>query len=181
MANARLNPDDPVAVARAQQYTHYYTQALARQQQATQQPASQQPVYVSTSIGTPVNASAGVVRTESRGIFVSGLNFKARTRDIESFFGKAGKILKCDLQKDSATGKSKGNATVQYASAEDARKAVQIFDGQKFMSMRLNVRPDREATAVVPPAASNSSQASRSNAEPIIVNGSRTYQVRHSQ
>ena len=120
-----------------------------------------------SSSGMPINTTHGAVRTEARGIFVSGLNYKARTKEVEAVFRRAGDVIRCELQKDRSTGKSKGNATIQYASAAEVQQAIDMFDGKMYMNMRLEVRKDKEATVVSPPPA----QASRSS-EPIIVNGS---------
>ena len=121
-----------------------------------------------SSSGTPVNTVNGHVLTESRGVFVSGLNYKARTKEIETLFSQAGEISKCELQKDPGTGKSKGKATIQYASAASAQKAIAMFDSKSYAGMKLKVRPDTERTVISPPP----SRVSKSN-EPIIVNGSR--------
>ena len=37
----------------------------------------------------------------------------------------------------------KGNATLQFASPENIRKAVEMFDGEPFIGRRLRVRLDR--------------------------------------
>jgi RNA recognition motif-containing protein len=166
-----------------------YAQQLAHQHVANpnQVPRhSQGPMYVPSSTGTHVNVSQGVIKTEVRGIFVSNVDYKATSKDLQRYFGKAGEIVKCQLQKDPATGKSKGNATVQYAVAKDAQNAVRMFNSEQYMSMRLKVRLDKEPVAVGMPSAGSSSssrtngttsngrsvQQRRNNAEPIIVNGS---------
>ncbi|KAH9819840.1 RNA recognition motif domain (RRM 6) [Teratosphaeria destructans] len=171
MANMKLAQQDPRLEDPRYQafYQQQYQQALRGQQlqAASQQPNVYAPVYAMSSSGTPVNTRHGTVRTEARGVFVNGLSYKARTRDVEEYFRKAGQIIKCDVHKDHATGKSKGVATIQYASTAEARKAIEKFNDSTWMGMRLKVRHDREATAVSPPPA----QASKA-AEPIIVNGS---------
>jgi RNA recognition motif-containing protein len=142
-------------------------------------------MYVPSSTGTHVNVGQGAIKTEVRGIFVSNVDYKATSKDLQRYFGRAGEIVKCQLQKDPATGKSKGNATVQYAVAKDAQNAVRMFNSEQYMSMRLKVRLDKEPVAVGMPSASSSSsrtngtasngrsvQQSRHNADPIIVNGS---------
>lgn len=174
----RLRNDYPQEAQRA-------TQALQAQLAPTtapQQHVYQSPMYMSTANGTPVNVSRGAVRTEHRGIFVSGLNYKAHRKDIETLFSRAGRITAFDLQKDPATGKPKGNATVQYASAEEASTAIREFNGSSFMKMRLNVRVDTEATAISTPTGSSlGPQAQKKSAGPLIVNGSSTPQVRASK
>ncbi|KAK4497478.1 hypothetical protein PRZ48_011929 [Zasmidium cellare] len=170
MAAMNLSPENPAHVARFQQF-YYARQAQAAQMQQQQM---QYPVYtMNTATGAPINTANGVVRVEARGIFVSGLNFKARTRDVEAYFSKVGEIVKCEVQKDPQTGKSKGNATIKYASAEAAQKAIRTFHGRPFMQMTLNVRFDKDQTPITsPPAAGTSSQPARSSNEPTIVNGS---------
>jgi RNA recognition motif-containing protein len=163
-----------------------YAQQMAAQQQPMQSRSQSQipgPVYVSSSTGTHVNVGQGAIKTEVRGVFVSNIDYKAGTRDLQRFFSRAGEIVHCQLQKDPATGKSKGNATVQYAAANDAKNAVRLFHNEKYMGMRLKVRLDKEPVAVGVPAASSSRstgtantsrpiQQSRSSTEPIIANGS---------
>jgi hypothetical protein len=175
----------------AAQAHQYQQQQLQRQQQQQQQQRQQQqqqqqqrqstqlPMYAANATGTPINISQGIVRTECRGIFVNGLNYKARTKDIENHFGKAGQIAKVDLQKDPQTGKSKGNCTIQYTNAESAARAIAMFHEQSFMTLRLNVRRDKEATPIDAPSSSNarSAQAGKTNPEPIIVNGSQVRQA----
>lgn len=170
MAALSLNPQDPTHVARFQQM-YYARQAQAAQMQQQQQMAY--PVYTMNATGAPVNTVNGVVRVEARGIFISGLNFKARTKDVEAYFSKVGDIVKCEVQKDPQSGKSKGNATIKYASSEAAQRAIRTFHGKPFMQMTLNVRFDKDQTPITsPPAAGTSGQPARSSNEPTIVNGS---------
>ncbi|KAK6443614.1 hypothetical protein LTR95_000441 [Oleoguttula sp. CCFEE 5521] len=161
------------------------------QSRSTAQPT---PVYMATPGGTLVNASQGVVRTEQRGIFVSGIAFSASTREVKDFFSHAGIVTRCELQKDARTGKLKGRATVHYTSPVDAARAITMYDGRNFKDLRLSVRGDRDAvpvsvaaprgggsnassssaTSSATRARSNGTSLSRSdsNAGPIIANGS---------
>lgn len=158
--------------------------AQARQVYQTRQAQMQQayPTYTTGTTGLPTNTTRGLVRTQARGIFVSGLDFKARQKDIERHFRQAGEIVKVELQKDAATGKSKGNATILYTNAEDAMEAIEMFDRKKFMSMQLRVRPDKETTVVAPPpqqpsAGAGAQRRTTTNMEPTIVNGSQVCTV----
>jgi hypothetical protein len=188
MANMRTGAAITPEMMAANRAPFVYTQQLAHQHvvNPNQVPRhSQGPMYVSSSTGTHVNVSQGAIKTEVRGIFVSNVDYKATSKDLQRYFGRAGEIVKCQLQKDPATGRSKGNATVQYAVAKDAQNAVRMFNSEKYMDMRLKVRLDKEPVAVGMPSAGSSSsrtkgtasngrsvQQSRNNAEPIIVNGS---------
>ncbi|SMY28975.1 unnamed protein product [Zymoseptoria tritici ST99CH_1A5] len=159
--------------AQQQMYQARSTQQYPRDQQQQRQPA-QIPMYAANATGTPINISQGIVRTECRGVFVNGLSFKASTKDIEKHFARAGPIVKVDLQRDTQSGRSKGNCTIQYVNADSVAAAIAIFNGQEFWGMPLNVRRDKEATPVnVPITTSNArSRAGRTTTEPIIVNGS---------
>ena len=146
-------------------------------QPAGRQQITSPPVYASSASGIPVNVSGNFVRTENRGIFVSKLNFKAREQDIVNFFSQVGKVVKCDLHRNASNGKSRGNATVQYAKAEDALRAVKTFNCQSWMNMKIEVRLDKETTTITPPAGTTQAQAN----QPLIVNGSSGDRVRQEK
>jgi hypothetical protein len=187
MANMRMGITDPAAAAVYQaRMAQAYAQQIALQQPPVQnrvQSQVQGPVYVSSPTGTHVNVGQGAIKTEVRGVFISNIDYKAGSKELQKFFSRAGEIVHCQLLRDSATGKSKGNATVQYAAANDAKNAVRLFHNEKYMGMRLKVRLDKEPVAIGVPSASSSrsngtastarpTQQSRNNTEPIIVNGS---------
>jgi hypothetical protein len=186
MAGMRMTSADPAAMAAYRIRMDQYAQQFAAQQPPVQnrvQSQVQGPVYVSSPTGTHVNISQGAIKTEVRGVFISNIDFKAGPKELQKFFSRAGEIVHCSLLRDSATGKSKGNATVHYAAANDAKNAVRMFNNEKYMGMRLKVRLDKEAVAIGVPSASSSrsngaagtarpTQQSRNNTEPIIVNGS---------
>ncbi|KAK0905670.1 hypothetical protein LTR91_011117 [Friedmanniomyces endolithicus] len=145
MMSLQLHTQDPRYPAMMQQYQQR-AQALLLQQ-ATQQRAAND-AYAYTSNGLPVNTNQGSIRTESRGVFVSGLNYKARSRDVEALFNRAGEISKCEVQKDAASGRSKGKATIRYSSTAGAQQAISMLNNRKFMDMALKVRLDTEQTWV---------------------------------
>jgi hypothetical protein len=129
---------------------------------AVQYMVPQMPVYSTNTSGMPVNMSSGAVLTESRGIFISGLNYKARSRDLEALLNTVGRPLEFKLQKDK-NGRSKGSATAKFASTQEAQVAVSRLNGIQHMDKSLSVRLDTEKTVV--------GQVQ----SPVIVNGSTTY------
>jgi Tfp pilus assembly protein PilV len=171
-----LNPQDPNHVqyaakliqqsqlAQQQQQQQMYAQAMQSQAGAPRPPA-----YTVPPSGLPVNTANGSIRTEARGVFISGLSYKAKSKDIEAAFSRAGEISSCEVQKDVTTGKSKGKATVRYTSAAGAARAISMFDKKKFMGMEISVRADTDRTVVSPPPVS---VTMRTNGQPIIVDGS---------
>ncbi|KAK5129757.1 hypothetical protein LTR08_002823 [Meristemomyces frigidus] len=169
MANLQISSRDPKLQdpRYVAWYQQYHLQTARPQAVAIQQQAARAPMYALSASGTPINTTGGLVRTEARGIFVSNLSFKARTKDVEDLFGRAGEVTKCEVQKDPSTGKSKGVAVIKFATAAEAQRAIDLFHDRLYMNMKLRVRYDKEPTVVGPPPV----QASRT-IEPIIVNGS---------
>ncbi|KAK6364822.1 hypothetical protein LTR81_028072 [Elasticomyces elasticus] len=158
----------PAARQQLAPYPGYSIVAQQYQQAETGEQAVTKTTYAYTPKGLPVNTTRGTVSTESCGVFVSGLNYKARCADVEVLFSEAGAISKCEVQKETSTGRSKGKATIRFASATDAQQAIDMFHGKHFMKMVLKVRLDTEKTAISSPSSTQSSRSS----QPIIVNGS---------
>ena len=109
------------------------------------------PPYITTPLGIHVNVGEGAFETRAYGVFVANVNFKARSKDLREHFGRAGRITECLLQRHRSTSRVKGNATLQFASPENTRKAVEMFDGGPFMGRRLRVRLDRVFAVSNPP------------------------------
>jgi RNA recognition motif-containing protein len=127
----------------------------------------QMPIYSSNTSGMSVNVGNGAVLTEPRGIFISGLDYKARSRDLEALLKRVGRPVEFKLQKDK-NGRSKGSATAKFATAHEAQYAISRLNGQRFEGAShkdkpLSVRFDTDKTVVgqVQP--------------PVIVNGSTNY------
>jgi RNA recognition motif-containing protein len=156
----------------SQQYIQqpYYQQLQYGPQLQAQQAGPTSGDYTMSSSGLPVNTRGGTVKTESRGVFVTGISYNARRHDIKDLFGHdIGEVREIEMQTHPTTKKFQGKATVQYSTSAEAKKAVEKLNGMQFMGMMLVVRPDRASTAVSPPQASSS----RQTGEPVIVDGSR--------
>jgi RNA recognition motif-containing protein len=141
-------------------------------------------MYITSPSEIHVNISDGAFETRAHGIFVTNINFKASSKNLREHFNRAGRITECLLQRDRSTGGVKGNATLQYASPENVRRAVGMFDGEPFIGRRLRVRVDR-VFAVSNPLPTLKPQVDRGVGEgnilrqstdedgPVIVDGSR--------
>lgn len=159
----------------AQQYKIGYTAPAVQQSQTAYSPqshasAARQAIpsrYVTSGTKQPVNVSNGFAVTVSRGIFVSGLNYKVKESDVKHLFSKIGNVVESRLLCDPSTGKSKGVATVLFSTAKEAQEAIFRYHGALWMEKKIKVRPDTEATTVVEPR--------REDDTPLIVNGSRRY------
>ena len=69
--------------------------------------------------------------------------------DLQEFFSQAGVVTSVNLMLDKVTGKSRGFAFVEFATAEEANKAVEQFHGQEFQgrALTVNVARPREERA----------------------------------
>ena len=76
-------------------------------------------------------------------IFVGGLNWDATEDDLRESFGESGAISDAVIVKDRDTGRSRGFGFVTYSSDEEAKAAVEKFDGQDFMGRKLTVNVAR--------------------------------------
>lgn len=135
-------------------------------------------MYAPASSGLVVNTSKGTVDVKNTGVFVNRLPYTTTSADFTELFGRAGKIRGFTFPRDKKTGKSKGNATIQYKTEAEAQRAIRMFDGYELGKMQLQVRFDKERTAVNPPPNSGPSPSSSRVVEdyPIIVSSSHEHQ-----
>ena len=119
-------------------------------------PRKMSPTYVYTPNHRPINATGGLVQTESRGIFISQLDYGVDQRQLEEYLRRIGPFDSCEIRRDPASGRSRGIATAKFASAEAAARAVQVLHGQKLMSKTVSVRFDTEKETVTPSSSNKS-------------------------
>ena len=127
--------------------------------------------------GTPIDLGRGAVSTESRGVFIQNLNYKATAADLTNLMKVAGHIVRCEIKSHPATGKPQGVAVVTFASSINASTALEMFDGTYFMGRQITVRRDRVDQAITnqqPDPDVDSTGGSNNEAQqgPIIVDGS---------
>jgi RNA recognition motif-containing protein len=85
-------------------------------------------------------------------LFVGNLSYQTMERDIQDHFAAAGVVLNVNLMLDKFTGRSRGFAFVEFGTAEEAERAVEMFNGQDLGGRALTVniarpreeRPPRE-------------------------------------
>lgn len=127
-------------------------------------PRKMSPTYVYR----PVNAAGGLVQTESRGIFISQLDYGIDQRQLDEYLRRIGPFDSCEIRWDPASGRSRGIATAKFTTAEAAARAVQILHGQKLMSETISVRFVTEKETVAPSTSSKTLHEGL-----IIANGSK--------
>jgi cold-inducible RNA-binding protein len=80
-------------------------------------------------------------------LFVGNLSYQTMQDDLQEYFSQAGVVTSVNLMLDKVTGKSRGFAFVEFATAEEANKAVEQFQGKDFQGRALTVniaRPREE-------------------------------------
>lgn len=63
---------------------------------------------------------------DDKKVFVSGLPFEAKRKDVEALFSSCGKLLQCKLLTFPDTGRCKGQAYLTFETEEEAKKAVAL-------------------------------------------------------
>jgi RNA recognition motif-containing protein len=76
-------------------------------------------------------------------LYVGNLPYSAAEDDLQNHFSQAGTVTSVALIKDRATGRPKGFGFVEMASAEEAQKAISMFNGQDFMGRTITVNVAR--------------------------------------
>ncbi len=80
-------------------------------------------------------------------LFVGNLSYQTMQQDLEEYFSQAGAVTSVNLMLDKVTGKSRGFAFVEFATPEEATRAVEQFHGKEFQGRALTVniaRPREE-------------------------------------
>ncbi len=76
-------------------------------------------------------------------LYVGNLSYDTTEDDIRNLFAQAGTVSEVALIKDRDTGSSKGFAFVTMSSQEEAKKAIEQFNGQTLGNRVLTVNAAR--------------------------------------
>ena len=76
-------------------------------------------------------------------LFVGNLSYQTMENDLQDYFAQAGAVTSVNLMLDKATGKSRGFGFVEFATAEEASKAVEQFHDKEFQGRTLTVNVAR--------------------------------------
>lgn len=80
-------------------------------------------------------------------LYVGNLDYSVTTDDLRELFSEVGNVIDAIVITDRATGRSKGFGFVQFDNEEDAKKAMDEFDGKEFKGRNMVVneaRPKRK-------------------------------------
>ncbi|KAK4684452.1 THO complex subunit 4, partial [Tremellales sp. Uapishka_1] len=87
-------------------------------------------------------------------IMVVGLHYEVTPADLKTIFSKAGTLVQGPTIRYDRSGRSKGEATMEFASYQQAKAAINQFDGAMTKGQTINIHllpPHRPST---PPVAS---------------------------
>jgi RNA recognition motif-containing protein len=80
-------------------------------------------------------------------LFVGNLPYQTLENDLLEHFSQAGVVSSVNVMLDKATGRSRGFAFVEFSTADEANKAVELFHNKDFQGRALTVniaRPREE-------------------------------------
>ena len=80
-------------------------------------------------------------------LFVGNLSYQTMENDLQEYFSQAGVVSAVNLMLDKFTGKSRGFAFIEFASQDEANKAVEMLHNKEFQGRQLTVniaRPREE-------------------------------------
>jgi RNA recognition motif-containing protein len=82
-------------------------------------------------------------------LFVGNLSYQTMENDLQDYFSQAGVVTTVNLMVDKVTGKSRGFAFIEFATPEEANKAVEEFHNKEFQgrALTVNVARPREERA----------------------------------
>lgn len=72
-------------------------------------------------------------------LYVGNLSFRTTGEELKDAFGAVGKVESASVIEDRDTGRSRGFAFVEMATAEEAAAAIEQFNGKEFGGRNLTV------------------------------------------
>ncbi|KAG6898951.1 hypothetical protein C0993_002368 [Termitomyces sp. T159_Od127] len=99
-------------------------------------------IHAATSARASPDARPAPSKDTRTQLFVGNLPFRVRWQDLKDLFRRAGTVLRADVSLG-PDNRSRGYGTVLLATAEDAGRAIDLFNGYSWQNRTLEVRPDR--------------------------------------
>ncbi|KAG6901059.1 hypothetical protein C0995_001328 [Termitomyces sp. Mi166 len=99
-------------------------------------------IQAATSARTSPDARTVPIKDTRTQLFVGNLPYRVRWQDLKDLFRRAGTVLRADVSLG-PDNRSRGYGTVLLATAEDAGRAIDLFNGYSWQNRILEVRPDR--------------------------------------
>ncbi|MGA2866100.1 MAG: RNA-binding protein [Verrucomicrobiota bacterium] len=76
-------------------------------------------------------------------LFVGNLSYQTMEKDLEDYFSQAGVVTAVNLMLDKVSGRSRGFGFVEFATPEEASRAVEQFHNKEFQGRALTVNVAR--------------------------------------
>ncbi len=96
-------------------------------------------------------------------LFVGNLSYQTMDNDLQEYFSQAGVVTSVNIMLDKMTGRSRGFAFVEFANAEEAKKAIEQFNNKDFQgrALTVNVARPREERGPARPGGRSDYRAER--------------------
>jgi len=72
-------------------------------------------------------------------LYVGGLSYDTVTETLTQLFAPAGKVESVNIIMDKATGRSKGFGFIEMSTEEEAKKAIEMFNGRDVDGRKIKV------------------------------------------
>lgn len=79
-------------------------------------------------------------------LFVGGIPYSSTQDALSSAFAQAGTVVSCQIIIDKFTGRSKGFGFVEMSSDDEAKAAIEMWNGREFEGRKLVVNEARPMT-----------------------------------
>jgi len=79
----------------------------------------------------------------SQKLYVGGIPYSSTEDDIKNTFSEAGEVVSATIITDRYTGRSRGFGFVEMGNDDDAKKAIEMFDGKEYEGRKLTVNVAR--------------------------------------
>ena len=79
-------------------------------------------------------------------LYVGNLSFRTSGDELRDLFSQAGTVESASVIEDRETGRSRGFGFVEMATAEDAAKAIEMFNGKELGGRNLTVNEAKPKT-----------------------------------
>ena len=80
-------------------------------------------------------------------LYVGNLDYAVTDEQLSEFFSQAGKIVSAVVISDKYSGRSKGFGFVEMGNEEEAKKAIEMFNGKDFQGRNIVVNEARPQKA----------------------------------
>ena len=85
----------------------------------------------------------------NKNLYIGNLSVKVTEEDLKANFSEVGKVVSVNIVKDKYTGLSRGFGFVEMGTEEEAKEAVQRFNGGQLLGNTITVneaRPKKEGS-----------------------------------